>query len=316
MSYQEVLLLVAGAVALLLALALTVVRQGQVAVTTLFGRYHRTLAPGLHVRWPLVEAVARRLSLQHHSAELEFQAITADQANIQFRALILYRVADAEPTTVLRATFTFVDDDSFVQALVRSIEGSIRALVATRRQAEVLGLRDEIVHEVHRHLDDELLEWGYRLVNLQINDIAFDEAIMRSMAQVVATANLRAAAENEAQAQYISKTRVAEAEAHARRVVAEAERDAEEQRGLGNARMRAKVAEGLAKAGETMQAGGVEPGFMLYTMWLDTMKTVAERSHGNLLSFDGSVDAFDKTVRQLTALGRGDRTAEGAKHHR
>ncbi len=312
MSLQETLLIVAGSLGLLLALSITVVRQGHVAVTTLWGRYHRTLPPGLHLRWPGVEAVARRLSLQHHSAELEFQAITADQANIQFRALILYRVADNEPDTVLRATFTFVADDAFLQALIRSVEGSIRAFVATRGQAEVLGLRDEIVHEVHRHLDDELLEWGYRLVNLQINDITFDEAIMRSMAQVVATANLRAAAENEAQAQYISKTRVAEAEAHARRVVAEAERDADEQRGLGNARMRARVAEGLAAAGETMQAGGVDPSLMLYTMWLDTMKTVAERSHGNLLSFDGSVDAFNKTVRQLTLLGHREAAASAA----
>lgn len=303
------------ALAALAAGSVTVVRQGHVGVAVLFGRFRRVLRPGLTFRIPFVETVWKRLSLQNRSAELEFQAITSDQANVQFKALIIYAVRADDEETIKRAAFSFVDDRSFMQALIRSIEGSIRAFVATKRQSEVLGLRQEIVHEVNGHLEEELNAWGFHLANLQINDIAFDEAIMRSMAQVVATNNMKAAAENEAQAQYISKTRVAEAEARARRVVAEAERDADALRGEGNALLRQRIAAGLAEAGRTLESGGVEPGFMLYTMWLEAMKHVASHGQGNLITFDGSLEGFEKTLVQMTALGRAPRNGGQVEAH-
>lgn len=302
-STETIIVCSAGALAVLLIGSVTVIKQGYVGVATLFGRFHRVLRPGLSFRIPFVEAVYKRLSLQNRSVELEFQAITADQANVNFKALIIFAVENEQEETIKRAAFRFIDEKSFMQALVRSVEGSIRSFVAIKRQSEILSLRREIVHEVKSHIDDELNDWGFHLINLQINDISFDEAIMRSMAQVVATNNMKSAAENEAQAQYISKTRVAEAEAQATRVRAQAERDADQLRGEGNALLRKQIATGLAEAGRQMEADGVDPSFMLYTMWLDCMKHVASHSHGNILSFDGSMDGFEKTLKQLSLLG-------------
>ena len=105
--------------------------------------------------------------------------------------------------------------------------------------------------------------------------LTFDEAIMRSMAQVVASNNMMLAAQNEAQAQYITKTRVAEAEAQAKRTVAAADKDADQLRGEGNSMLRQQVTAGLAEAGKIMEKNSVDPSFMLYTlyaMWLDAMK--------------------------------------------
>jgi regulator of protease activity HflC (stomatin/prohibitin superfamily) len=284
--------------------SLSVVKQEHVAVTVLFGRYRRILRAGLSFRLPFIESVFKRISLQNRSAELVFQAITSDQANVDFKALIIYAVQNEEEETVKRAVFRFVDERSFMQALVRSIEGSIRSFVATKKQAEILGLRREIVDEVNSHIKHELNDWGFHLINLQINDISFDEAIMRSMAQVVATHNMRAAAENEAQAQYISKTRVAEADAHARRLVAEAERDADRLRGEGNALLRKQIAAGLVEAEELLHTKRVDSSLLLYTEWLESMRLVASASHGNILSFDGSMDGFEKTLKQMSLLGR------------
>jgi regulator of protease activity HflC (stomatin/prohibitin superfamily) len=285
--------------------SVAVIKQGHVGVAVLFGKYRRILRPGLNFRVPFVESVFRRISLQHRAAELEFQAITGDQANVNFKALIIYAVRNESEETIKRAAFRFVDDRSFMQALVRSIEGSIRAFVATKKQTEILSLRNEIVDAVNSHIEHELNDWGFHLINLQINDISFDEAIMRSMAQVVATNNMKAAAQNEAEAQYISKTRVAEAEAQAKRVVASAERDADRLRGEGNALLRGQIASGLVEAGKAMQSNGIDPTFMLYTMWLESMKFVAAHGRGNLMSFDGSMEGFDKTLKQMSVLGRG-----------
>jgi regulator of protease activity HflC (stomatin/prohibitin superfamily) len=298
------LLYLACALVLLLVGSISVIRQGTVGVTLLFGKFCRVLRPGLSFRVPFVEALYKKISLQNQSVELEFQAITNDQANVNFKALIIYAVENELGETIQKAAFKFIDDKSFMQALIRSIEGSIRSFVATKRQSEILTLRNEIIREVKQHIDEELHDWGFHLMNVQINDISFDEAIMRSMAQVVATNNMKSAAENEAQAQYISKTRVAEAEAQAKRVIAQAERDADQLRGEGNALLRNQIAGGLVDAGKRMEQNGVDPSFMLYTMWLDSMKYVASHSHGNILSFDGSLDGFDKTLKQVSRLGK------------
>jgi hypothetical protein len=57
-------------------------------------------------------------------------------------------------------------------------------------------------------------------------------------------------------------------------------------------------------AGQIMESNGVDPALMLYTTWLDAMKLVASHSHGNILSFDGSMEGFDKTMRQMSPASR------------
>ena len=120
-----------------------------------------------------------------------------------------------------------------MQALVRTIEGSIRTYVASKKQAEVLGLRKEIVEYVKEQVDHTLENWGYHLQDLQINDITFDKVILDSMSKVVASNNLKAAAENEGQALLITKTKAAEAEGNAIKISAEAEKEAARLRGQG-----------------------------------------------------------------------------------
>lgn len=286
----------------LIILSVTIIHQGTIGVVTQFGKYKRVMYPGINLKWPIIENVYKKISIQHRSIELEFEAISSDQANVNFKSLILFAAKDETEETLKKIAFRFIDEKSFMQTLVRSIEGSIRSYVATKKQAEVLTLRSEIVFAVKEHLEESLNHWGFHLIDLQINDISFDEAIMRSMAQVVSSNNMKAAAENEAQAQYIVKTRAAEAEAKAIRVKAEAEKDAYDLKGLGNALFREKVANGLANAGKTMESNNVPPTFMLFTMWLDGMKHISEHSKGNILSFDGSQDGFEKTLKQMQSL--------------
>ena len=68
---------------------------------------------------------------------------------------------------------------------------------------------------------------------------------------------------------------------------------------------------GLADAGKLMESNGVDPSFMLYTMWIDAMKNIAAHSHGNILSFDGSVEGFEKTMKQMSLLGTNGKTMLG-----
>src|SRR5580658_9517724 len=109
------------------------VPQATVAVVTVFGKYHRIMREGLNFKLPW-EKVAYRLSLQNRALQLEFQAITQDQANVKFATMVLYAVAAADEDSVKKAVFSFATGQEFQLALQRTIDGSIRQFVATTKQ--------------------------------------------------------------------------------------------------------------------------------------------------------------------------------------
>lgn len=278
------------------------VNQGTISVVTMFGKYRRILYPGLNLKIPFIETVFRRVSVQNQSIELQFQAITLDQANVNFKAMLLYSVIDQREETIKDVAFKFIDFSSLMQTLNRTVEGSVRGFVATKKQNEILALRKDIVNAVKEQLDEELRSWGYHLIDMQLNDITFDETIMASMAQVVASSNLRAAAENEALALLIKKTKAAEADGIAIKISAEAEKMAAKLRGEGIALFREEVAKGMAKAADEMKNAGLDSSFILFSMWTDAIKHFAETGTGNTIFLDGSTDGLEKTMKQMTVL--------------
>jgi regulator of protease activity HflC (stomatin/prohibitin superfamily) len=299
---MEIAFAVIGGLAVLIFLSgFVTVNQGNIAVTTIFGKYKRIMLPGLNYRIPLFEVIYKKISIQNRSVELEFQAITQDQANVHFKAMLLYAVINQDEETIKNVAFKFVDMNNFNQALIRTIEGTIRSFVATKKQAEILGLRTEIVLEVKKHLDGTLEAWGYHMIDIQLNDISFDDEIIKSMAKVVASNNLKAAAENEGQALLITKTKAAEAEGNAIKISAVAEKEAAIQRGQGIALFRQEVAKGMAAAAKEMTNADLDSSFLLFSMWTEAIKHFGETGKGNVIFLDGSTDGMQKTMQQLMA---------------
>lgn len=296
------ILIVLFLILVVLSSSFVTVKQGTIAVITVFGKYRRILTPGLNFKMPLIENIYSRISIQNRSVELEFQAVTFDQANVYFKAMLLYSVLDQQEETIKNVAFKFVDERNLMQALVRTVEGSIRAFVATKRQAEVLVLRREIVEHVKEQLDQILENWGYHLQDLQLNDITFDDVVMKSMSQVVASNNLKAAAENEGQALLITKTKAAEAEGNAIKISAEAERQASQLRGQGVALFRQEVAKGMSVAAQEMEKAHMDTSVILFTMWTEAIKHFAENSEGNVIFLDGSTDSMQQTMKEMMSL--------------
>ncbi len=304
------ILLISIIIFLILLLSFRTVDQGTVAVVTIFGKYRRILSPGLNFIIPLIESILKRISVQNRSAELGFQAVTIDQANVNFTAMLLFSVLDQHEETIKNVAFKFVDEKNFMQALIRSVEGSVRAFVATKKQSEVLVLRREIVENVKEHLDKTLEDWGYHLIDLQINDVTFDEEVMRSMAKVVASNNLKAAAENEGQALLITKTKAAEAEGNAIRISAEAEKLAAQLRGQGIASFREEVAKGMSKAAKLMEDNNLDASFIMFNIWTEAIKNFAEQGKGNVIFLDGNIDNMERSLKQLMAMHQLEKSSQ------
>lgn len=278
------------------------INQGFIGVVTMFGKYRRILRPGLNMKIPFLEQIFKKVSIQNRSVELEFQAVTVDQANVYFKSMLLYSVQNEQEETIQKVAFKFISDKDLMQALIRTVEGSIRAFVSTKKQAEVLNVRRDIVENVKEQVDVALEGWGYHLQDLQINDITFDEAIITSMSKVVASNNLKAAAENEGQALLITKTKAAEAEGNAIKIAAEAERQAAQLRGQGVALFREEVARGMSSAATEMKQANLDTNVILFSMWVEAIKNFAEYGKGNVIFLDGSSEGMEKTMRQVMAM--------------
>ena len=294
-------IIVIGVIIAAIISCFTTVQQGTISVITMFGKYRRILPPGLNFRIPLIEKTFSRVSIQNRAIEMEFQAITQDQANVYFKAMLVYAVVDAQEETVKNVAFKFMDQRSFSQALIRTIEGSVRGYVATKKQAEILLLRGEIVADVKESLDHTLETWGFHLIDLQLNDITFDAEITTSMAKVVASNNLKAAAENEGQALLITKTKAAEAEGNAIKISAQAEKEASQLKGQGIALFREEVAKGMTEAADKMREANLDTSLIMFSMWTESIKEFAENGKGNVIFLDGSTENMERTIKQMMA---------------
>jgi len=278
------------------------VPQATVAVITVFGKYSRVMREGLNVKLPW-EKVFQRLSLQNRALQLEFQAITQDQANVRFATMVLYAVAGAEEESIKKAIFSFASFQEFQLALQRTIDGSIRQFVATTKQADILGMRAEIVDHTKKNLDEVVSSWGYVVRDIQITDMTFDKEIMDSMARVVSSKNLLAAASNEGAALLVKRTKDAEAEAAYKTIGAEAEKKASALRGEGLALFRKNVADGMQAAAESLKSAGVDANFLLFLEYTDALKYVADHSQGKVIFMDSGAGGSMRAVQGILGMG-------------
>jgi regulator of protease activity HflC (stomatin/prohibitin superfamily) len=265
----------------------------------MFGRYRRSLTPGLHFIMPVAEHVHSKVPIQNQTSQLRFSAITGDQAAVHFTATIIFAVSDHTPETVQKVAFTFIDQGSFTTAMTSAVEASVREFVATKKQIEVLGLRTEIARHAKDSLNEQLAAWGYSLVDLAINDIAFDAAVMESMSRVVAATNAQRAAEFEGQALLITRTKQAEAEGAAIRISAENEATAAKLRGEGLAGFRRALATGMAESADILAEKGISADILTFTLWTETLHDVVKDGKGNTIFLDGNISTMQESLRRL-----------------
>lgn len=297
--------IVAGAVVLFVVLVLASmirsVPQATVAIVTVFGKYRRLMREGINFKLPW-EAVFDRLSLQNRALQLEFQAITQDQANVRFSTMIVYAVSNPGEDTVKKAVFSFASRQEFLLALQRTIDGSIRQFVATTKQSDILGMRAEIVEHTKKQLDEVVSSWGYDVRDIQITDMAFDKEIMDSMARVVSSKNLLAAAANEGAALLVKRTKDAEAEAAYKTIGAEAEKKAAALRGEGLALFRKNIATGMKEAAESLREAGVDANFLLYLEYTDALKYVSDHAQGKVIFMDNGAGAPARVAQSIVGM--------------
>ena len=163
-----------------------VVPQQNAWVLERFGKYNRTLLPGLNIIVPFVDRVAYRHSLKEIPMDVPSQVcITKDNTQLQVDGVIYFQVTDP-----MKASY---GSSNFVFAITQLAQTSLRSVIGKLELDRTFEEREMINTQVVSALDEAAANWGVKVLRYEIKDLVPPAEILRSMqAQITAEREKRA----------------------------------------------------------------------------------------------------------------------------
>jgi len=232
---------------ILLFSVVKIVPQGREFTVERFGKYTKTLNPGIHVLTPFVERVGRRMNMMEQVLDVPTQeVITKDNAMVKVDGIVFIQVMDAA-----KAAYR-VDDLPY--AISQLCMTNLRTVVGSMELDEVLSQRDSINTRLLHVIDSATEPWGVKVNRIEIKDLTPPVDITNAMARQMKAERERRAVITEADGE--KQAAIARAEGAKQSAILEAEgrkeaafRDAEarEREAEAEARATAMVSEAIAR---------------------------------------------------------------------
>ena len=227
--------------------AVRTVPQGEEWTVERFGRYTRTLKPGLHFLIPLIESVGSQINMMETVLDVAGQeVITRDNAMVHADAVSFYQVIDAS-----MAAYEVRNLELALQNLAMT---NIRAVIGSMDLDETLSNRDQINARLLTVIDEAAHPWGVKVTRVEIKDLAPPTDITEAMGRQMKAERMRRAeilqAEGEKQsailkAEGIKQSQILEAEG--RREAAFRDAEAREREAEAEAKATAMVSTAIAE---------------------------------------------------------------------
>ena len=279
-------------IAVLLALFLSSIRiieQNTVAVVEFLGKYRRIMTAGFNIKIPIFERIAQRPSLRQQNFSVNGQYPSKDKVMVTVSTNLIYTVHNSEEG-IKKFVYALESRDHSIAA---GIENSLRTYIAKETHEGILEKKEELALHIKADLERQFDEWGMIIKSFQITNVSFPQAITNAMSEVVASEQLRRAAENKGEAVKIQSIKEAEAEKERKRL-----------QGEGIALERKAIAEGFKESIELMKLATGQNAkeimsILTLTQYLDTMKTVGASDNSKVVFLDSSLGKTSELMQEL-----------------
>ncbi len=254
-----------------------IVPQGYEWTVETFGKYTRTLTPGLHLLIPIYQGVGRKMNMMEQVLDVPSQdVITKDNAVVRVDGVVFYQVLDAA-----KAAYEVAQLEEATLALIMT---NIRTVLGSLDLDESLSQRDAINAKLLRVVDEATHPWGVKVNRIEIKDIAPPRDLVDAMArQMKAEREKRA---NILDAEGFRQAAILKAEGEKQSVILAAE--GEKEAAFRAAEARERTAEAEAKA-TTMVSDAIASGtvnalnYFVANNYVEALKAMASSPNQKML---------------------------------
>ena len=275
---------------ILLALSIVIIPQQRMGVVDRLGKFNRILGPGLHFRIPILERIAGKESIRIRQLDVPVETKTQDNVFVNLGVSVQFLAISDK---IFDAFYKLTDVNSQITSYVYDV---VRDEVPKKTLDKVFETKDELAQTIKEELSDSMDDFGYSIVKSLITDIDPDQNVKDAMNRINATARLRVAAENEAEAEKIRQVKSAEADAEAKKL-----------QGKGVAEQRAAIIEGFkASIGDLKEVTGSDVktqdvmNMVMMVQYFDALRDIGTTGENNAVLIPYGAGGSNEILQQMT----------------
>ena len=275
----------------LLAIAVSglfIVKQQTSAIVERFGKFLFIRKSGLHIKIPLIDRIAGRISLKILQLDVIVETKTKDDVFVKLKVSVQYKVIENK---VYDAFYKLESPQDQITSYVFDV---IRAEVPKMKLDDVFEKKDDVANAVKRELNDAMQNYGYDIIKALVTDIDPDSQVKEAMNRINAAEREKVAAQYEGDAARILIVEKAKAEAESKRL-----------QGQGIADQRREIARGLEESVDVLNNVGINSqeasALIVVTQHYDTLQSIGEETGSNLILLPNSPQAGSDMLNNMVA---------------
>jgi len=293
-----VAIVVVAVAIIVLAKWVRIVPQGYEFTVERFGKYTRTLPPGLHFLMPFIYAVGRKMNMMEQVLAVPSQdVITKDNAVVRVDGVVFYQVLDAA-----RAAYEVANLEQATLALVMT---NIRTVLGSMDLDESLSKRDEINARLLKVVDEATHPWGVKVNRIEIKDISPPKDLVDAMARQMKAEREKRANILEAEGFKQAAILKADGEKQSTILAAEGHKEAAFREAEARERLAAAEAKATQLVSDAISQGNLNAiNYFVATKYVEALKAMADSPNQKMLMLPFEASGILSSMAGIAEIGK------------